>query len=211
MVGAQHAEHLVRVAQVGRGVLHVMPERSPAPRARARAACVTRASTGSPPRSRLQATRTPRKSRSSGPREHAAGLGDRNRRTRVGACHARSAAARRLRPCAPSGPAPTAGYHALKPGQAGTRPAAGRKPTTLQKLAGLRSDPPRSEPSAIGTMPQASATAAPPLLPPQVLLGVPGIARGAEHRVEGLRAGAELRRVGLADREWRLRRAGARR
>ncbi len=40
----------------------------------------------------------------------------------------------------------------------------------LQKAAGFRSDPPVSLPSAIGTMPQASATAAPPLLPPHVLL-----------------------------------------
>ena len=53
-------------------------------------------------------------------------------------------------------------------GQIGTRPGDGRKPTTLQKLAGLRSDPPRSLPSANGTIPEASATAAPPLLPPQV-------------------------------------------
>src|SRR5204863_7613638 len=50
----------------------------------------------------------------------------------------------------------------------GTRPGDGRKPTTLQNEAGLRSDPPVSLPSAIGTMPQASATAAPPLLPPHV-------------------------------------------
>lgn len=51
----------------------------------------------------------------------------------------------------------------------GTRPGVGRKPTTLQKAAGLRSDPPVSLPVAIGDMPQASDTAAPPLLPPQVL------------------------------------------
>src|SRR5437870_13915899 len=40
----------------------------------------------------------------------------------------------------------------------------------LQKFAGLRSEPPWSLPSASGTMPQARATAAPPLLPPQVLV-----------------------------------------
>ncbi len=67
------------------------------------------------------------------------------------------------------GPTTESGNHAEKPGQFGTRPVEGRMPTTLQKLAGLRSDPPRSEPSAIGVMPQAKATAAPPLLPPQVL------------------------------------------
>jgi hypothetical protein len=54
-------------------------------------------------------------------------------------------------------------------GRLGTRPAEGRKPTTLQKLAGLRRLPPRSEPSAIATSPAASAAAAPPLLPPEVL------------------------------------------
>ena len=35
-------------------------------------------------------------------------------------------------------------------------------PTTPQKLAGLRSEPPRSEPCATQAMPVASATAAPP-------------------------------------------------
>jgi hypothetical protein len=36
----------------------------------------------------------------------------------------------------------------------------------LLNAAGLRSDPMKSLPSATGTMPSASATAAPPLLPP---------------------------------------------
>ena len=78
-------------------------------------------------------------------------------------------------------------------------------PTTPQKLAGFRSDPPMSLPSAIGSIPVASATAAPPLLPPQVLLWSYGFSVDAEHRVEGLRTGAELRRVRLADNN----RAGA--
>src|SRR5271165_4367560 len=52
----------------------------------------------------------------------------------------------------------------------GTRPGAVRIPTTLQNAAGFRSDPPLSLPSAIGTIPQARLTAAPPLLPPQVLV-----------------------------------------
>ncbi len=59
--------------------------------------------------------------------------------------------------------------HAVGVGHVGTRPGDGRSPTTPQKLAGLRSEPPMSEPSAIGSMLVASATAAPPLLPPQVL------------------------------------------
>ncbi len=67
------------------------------------------------------------------------------------------------------GPSTGMSNQADRLGQLGTRPAEGRRPTTLQKLAGLRRLPPRSEPSAIGTSPAASAAAAPPLLPPQVL------------------------------------------
>jgi len=52
----------------------------------------------------------------------------------------------------------------------GTRPIEGRKPATLQNAAGLRREPPVSEPSATGTSPEASATAAPPEDPPQVLV-----------------------------------------
>src|SRR5206468_3868650 len=51
-------------------------------------------------------------------------------------------------------------------GTAGTRPREGRKPSTLLNAAGLRSEPPMSLPSATGSMCSASATAAPPLLPP---------------------------------------------
>ena len=60
--------------------------------------------------------------------------------------------------------------HACSRGHTGTRPGAVRKPTTLQNADGLRSEPPMSLPSAIGTMPQARATAAPPLLPPHVFV-----------------------------------------
>ena len=47
-------------------------------------------------------------------------------------------------------------------GVCATRPMLGRKPTMPQKLAGLRSEPPMSEPCASHAMPVASATAAPP-------------------------------------------------
>src|SRR5882757_9135429 len=47
-------------------------------------------------------------------------------------------------------------------GVCATRPMLGRRPTTPQKLAGLRSEPPMSEPWASQAMPVASATAAPP-------------------------------------------------
>ncbi len=54
----------------------------------------------------------------------------------------------------------------LVAGQVGTRPTLGRSPTTLLKDAGLRREPPMSLPSARGTIPLASAAAAPPLDPP---------------------------------------------
>src|SRR3954447_15497581 len=50
----------------------------------------------------------------------------------------------------------------LAVGVCATRPMLGRMPTMPQKLAGLRSDPPMSEPWASQAMPVASATAAPP-------------------------------------------------
>ena len=53
----------------------------------------------------------------------------------------------------------------------GTRPGEGRKPTTLQNAAGLRSEPPVSLPSAMGMKRAARAAAAPPLLPPHVRAG----------------------------------------
>src|SRR4026207_2564160 len=71
------------------------------------------------------------------------------------------------------------------PDSLGIRPGDGRMPTTLQKAAGFRSDPPVSLPSAIGTMPQASATAAPPLLPPHALPPSDGVRRRAEHALDG--------------------------
>ena len=43
--------------------------------------------------------------------------------------------------------------HWLSVGHSGTRPRVGRSPTTPQNDAGLRSEPPMSEPSASGTMP----------------------------------------------------------
>src|SRR5262249_25254958 len=45
---------------------------------------------------------------------------------------------------------------------------------TPQKAAGTRTEPPRSEPWAMGPMPVATATAAPPLEPPQVSSGFHG-------------------------------------
>ncbi len=64
------------------------------------------------------------------------------------------------------GPGTDRVYQAAVSEWLGTRPGVGRRPTTLQKDAGLRREPPMSVPSASGTMPVASAAAAPPLLPP---------------------------------------------
>ena len=52
----------------------------------------------------------------------------------------------------------------------GTRPWLGRMPKTLFHAAGLRRLPIKSEPSATGSRPSASATAAPPLDPPADLV-----------------------------------------
>ena len=57
----------------------------------------------------------------------------------------------------------------------GMRPKLGFRPTTPQKEAGMRTDPPMSEPSAIGTQPLATATPAPPDEPPAVRSGFQGL------------------------------------
>ena len=67
------------------------------------------------------------------------------------------------------GPETEIGPHPVLDGKFGTLPGDGRNPITLQKFAGFLREPPVSLPSAIGNIRVASATAAPPLLPPQVL------------------------------------------
>lgn len=66
----------------------------------------------------------------------------------------------------PIGPLVASGLNALAESALGTTPGVGRSPTTPQKEAGLRSDPPMSLPSAMGVSRAASAAAAPPLEPP---------------------------------------------
>ena len=68
-----------------------------------------------------------------------------------------------------------------------------------QKAAGLRKDPPMSEPEQSGAMPVASATAEPPEEPAADRVGIEGIAGRAVDGVAGIGTGTELRRVGLAD------------
>src|SRR6267154_3160359 len=129
----------------------------------------TRGSNGTPPRSLNHATRTPLKLRSSGRAKSSPGslmasgaLG--SGPAMVLSERARSATDRPRHPLVlrVDHPKPALGL--------GTRPMEGRKPAMLQKAAGLRSEPPVSEPLATGTIPHARATAAPPDDPPQVLV-----------------------------------------
>src|SRR2546421_10626886 len=61
------------------------------------------------------------------------------------------------------------------PRPSGTRPYDGLKPYTPQNAAGVRIEPPPAVPSASGPQPLATPTAAPPLEPPRVSAGVPGL------------------------------------
>src|SRR5437899_6154495 len=128
---------------------------------------LTTASNGTPPRVIHQATRTPSTSRPSRPANRGpaspSAIGDRTSGPAIALSNSATSATLRA-----IGPSTLSGDHGRRAGQVGTRPGDGRNPTTEQKLAGFRSDPPMSLPSASGSMPQASATAAPPLLPPQV-------------------------------------------
>ena len=60
-------------------------------------------------------------------------------------------------------------------GEAGTRPKLGFSPKMPVKPAGMRMEPPPSVPRWSAPMPQAAATAAPPLEPPGVLLWSHGL------------------------------------
>ena len=59
-----------------------------------------------------------------------------------------------------------------------TRPKVGFSPTVPQKLAGMRIEPPVSEPMPIGTSPAATAAPLPPLLPPGMRSRSQGLAVG---------------------------------
>src|SRR5919109_396137 len=85
---------------------------------------------------------------------------------------ATSATVRAIGPCTLHGSQPST------VGCTGTQPGEVRKPTTPQNAAGRRSEPPRSEPCAIGPIPVASATAPPPVEPPQVSAGFQGLRVG---------------------------------
>ena len=73
------------------------------------------------------------------------------------------------------GPLTLHGSHASGAGCTGTSPGEVRNPTTPQKDAGRRSEPPRSVPWARGPSPVARATAPPPVEPPGVSVGFHGL------------------------------------
>ncbi len=63
-------------------------------------------------------------------------------------------------------------------GAALIRPRVGLSPTSPQHEAGMRMEPPPSDPGATGTSPAATAAAAPPLDPPAVRVGSHGVTAG---------------------------------
>src|ERR1700736_3589206 len=134
----------------------------------------TRASKGAPPRSLNQATRTPLKLRSSGRAKSSPGSLMESGARESGPAIVLSANARSPTD-RPRHPEVLSVDHATPALGAGTRPIEGLKPTTLQNAAGLRREPPVSEPLATGTIPQANATAAPPEDPPQVFVKSQGL------------------------------------
>ena len=60
-------------------------------------------------------------------------------------------------------------------GASGTRPRCGLSPTRPQAAAGIRIEPPPSEAVAAATIPEATAAAEPPLLPPVECAGSQGL------------------------------------
>ena len=76
------------------------------------------------------------------------------------------------------GPATPSPARVAKPGPAGTRPRDGLTPTRPHAAAGMRTEPPPSEPGANGSIPDATAAAAPPLEPPAPSAGFHGFRVG---------------------------------
>src|SRR5579884_4323574 len=74
-----------------------------------------------------------------------------------------------------SGPYVLSPSHPSSAGRMETRPRVGFIPTSPQHEAGMRIDPPPSEPVAHGAIPEATAAAEPPDEPPGVRLGSQGL------------------------------------
>ena len=88
----------------------------------------------------------------------------------------RSSTVRARRPCVASMSQPRARAGAA------IRPGVGRIEATSQKLAGVRTEPPKSVPWARGTIPVATATAEPPEEPPDVSATSNGLRVGPHSR-----------------------------
>ncbi len=73
------------------------------------------------------------------------------------------------------GPSTEIGVQPSARWSAGTTPGEGRKPTTPHMAAGIRSEPPVSEPVQTGSISQARATAEPPDEPPALRRGSNGL------------------------------------
>src|SRR6202023_3810303 len=78
---------------------------------------------------------------------------------------------------------PPAPFHpSPKSGPMGLRARVGFRPNRPQHEAGTRIEPPPSVACAIGSMPAATAAAAPPLEPPALCAGFQGLRVGPNHR-----------------------------
>ena len=75
----------------------------------------------------------------------------------------------------PIGPSTEIGVQPMGRRSTATMPGEGRKPTTPHMAAGMRSEPPVSEPVQTGSMSVASATAEPPDEPPGLSMGLNGL------------------------------------
>ena len=79
------------------------------------------------------------------------------------------------------------------------RPKLGLRPTIPDNAAGIRIEPPASEPSAIGTQPVATATAEPPDEPPAVQFEFQGLRVGPQR---GLSVKLECANSGVGLDVW---------
>src|SRR5437899_9247138 len=74
-----------------------------------------------------------------------------------------------------TGPSTWSVSHVQSAGYVGTSPTDGLRPTTPQNDAGIRSDPPRSVPSASAIIPVTRPAAPPPVEPPALRVGSHGL------------------------------------
>ena len=89
-------------------------------------------------------------------------------------------------------------YMSAWAGPCGTRPRDGFSPTRPQQAAGMRIDPAPSVAWAIGTMPEATAAAAPPEEPPALRVRSKGLRVGPKRTGSRGHVEAEFGKIGLA-------------